>query len=167
MCLSKCFSSIRPILRCTSGSGQLLSGTLSSGPTCAVSRWLRRKRQQGWSTPGLCATSRASTQLLHLVSVDASGLTSLFAFSVRRSPPGTATRDPTWTASKKAETAMGWFYIDLLSPRITYCSVVNPGGWAPASVLRTVYKREYPRFEISSDFWFNRTKSIIVYLLSI
>jgi len=30
--------------------------------------------------------------------------------------------------------------------RITYCSVVNPGGWAPASVLRTVYKREYPRF---------------------
>jgi len=30
--------------------------------------------------------------------------------------------------------------------RITYCSVVNPGGWAPASVLRAVYKREYPRF---------------------
>ena len=25
-------------------------------------------------------------------------------------------------------------------------SVVNPGGWAPASVLRAVYKREYPRF---------------------
>jgi len=33
-----------------------------------------------------------------------------------------------------------------LTCRITYCSVVNPGGWAPASVLRTVYKREYPRF---------------------
>lgn len=25
-------------------------------------------------------------------------------------------------------------------------SAVNPGGWAPASVLRAVYKREYPRF---------------------
>ena len=37
-------------------------------------------------------------------------------------------------------------------PRITYCSVVNPGGWAPASVLRTVYKREYPRF-LSSVLW--------------
>ncbi len=35
---------------------------------------------------------------------------------------------------------------DDLSCRITYCSVVNPGGWAPASALRTVYKREYPRF---------------------
>lgn len=23
---------------------------------------------------------------------------------------------------------------------------VNPGGWAPASVLRAVYKREYPKF---------------------
>jgi len=33
-----------------------------------------------------------------------------------------------------------------ISCRIIYCSVVNPGGWAPASVLRTVYKREYPRF---------------------
>jgi len=35
---------------------------------------------------------------------------------------------------------------DDISCKITYCSVVNPGGWAPASVLRTVYKREYPRF---------------------
>jgi len=35
---------------------------------------------------------------------------------------------------------------DDLSCRITYCSVVNPGGWAPATVLRAVYKREYPRF---------------------
>jgi len=35
---------------------------------------------------------------------------------------------------------------DHLTTKITYCSVVNPGGWAPASVLRAVYKREYPRF---------------------
>ena len=35
---------------------------------------------------------------------------------------------------------------DNLTTKITYCSVVNPGGWAPASVLRAVYKREYPRF---------------------
>ena len=33
-----------------------------------------------------------------------------------------------------------------ISCRITYCSAVNPGGWAPATVLRAVYKREYPRF---------------------
>ncbi|KAK9891232.1 hypothetical protein WA026_013546 [Henosepilachna vigintioctopunctata] len=33
-----------------------------------------------------------------------------------------------------------------ISCKITYCSVVNPGGWAPASVLRAVYKREYPKF---------------------
>nr|CAH7726226.1 unnamed protein product [Callosobruchus chinensis] len=35
---------------------------------------------------------------------------------------------------------------DNISCKITYCSVVNPGGWAPASVLRAVYKREYPKF---------------------
>lgn len=35
---------------------------------------------------------------------------------------------------------------DDISCKITYCSVVNPGGWAPASVLRAVYKREYPKF---------------------
>lgn len=33
---------------------------------------------------------------------------------------------------------------------IDYCCflliLVNPGGWAPASVLRAVYKREYPKF---------------------
>jgi hypothetical protein len=23
---------------------------------------------------------------------------------------------------------------------------VNPGGWVPANALRTVYKREYPKF---------------------
>lgn len=35
---------------------------------------------------------------------------------------------------------------DNLSCKITYCSTINPGGWAPASVLRAVYKREYPKF---------------------
>ncbi|XP_054630126.1 ceramide transfer protein-like isoform X3 [Dunckerocampus dactyliophorus] len=30
--------------------------------------------------------------------------------------------------------------------RITYVANVNPGGWAPASVLRAVAKREYPKF---------------------
>ncbi|XP_066990902.1 ceramide transfer protein isoform X2 [Anabrus simplex] len=35
---------------------------------------------------------------------------------------------------------------DNITCKITYCSVVNPGGWAPASVLRAVYKREYPKF---------------------
>lgn len=35
---------------------------------------------------------------------------------------------------------------DNVTCKITYCSVVNPGGWAPASVLRAVYKREYPKF---------------------
>ena len=29
---------------------------------------------------------------------------------------------------------------------IVYVAEVNPGGWAPASVLRTIYKREYPKF---------------------
>lgn len=28
---------------------------------------------------------------------------------------------------------------------VTVCAV-NPGGWAPASVLRAVAKREYPKF---------------------
>lgn len=30
--------------------------------------------------------------------------------------------------------------------KISYTAEVNPGGWAPASVLRAVYKREYPKF---------------------
>ncbi|XP_030647275.1 ceramide transfer protein isoform X2 [Chanos chanos] len=30
--------------------------------------------------------------------------------------------------------------------KITYVANVNPGGWAPASVLRTVARREYPKF---------------------
>lgn len=29
---------------------------------------------------------------------------------------------------------------------IQYTATIDPGGWAPASVLRTVYKREYPHF---------------------
>ena len=35
---------------------------------------------------------------------------------------------------------------DCLKCDITYVANVNPGGWAPASVLRTIYKREYPKF---------------------
>ncbi|PVD19901.1 hypothetical protein C0Q70_20395 [Pomacea canaliculata] len=35
---------------------------------------------------------------------------------------------------------------DNITVKITYTADVNPGGWAPASALRTVYKREYPRF---------------------
>jgi len=35
---------------------------------------------------------------------------------------------------------------DDLTCRIIYCSTINPGGWAPASVLRALYKREYPKF---------------------
>lgn len=35
---------------------------------------------------------------------------------------------------------------DNIKCKITYTAEVNPGGWAPASVLRAVYKREYPKF---------------------
>lgn len=35
---------------------------------------------------------------------------------------------------------------DNIRCKITYIANVNPGGWAPASVLRAVYKREYPKF---------------------
>lgn len=35
---------------------------------------------------------------------------------------------------------------DNITCKITYVANVNPGGWAPASVLRTVAKREYPKF---------------------
>ncbi|VDP08421.1 unnamed protein product [Soboliphyme baturini] len=35
---------------------------------------------------------------------------------------------------------------DSLVCKITYVSQVNPGGWAPSSALRAVYKREYPKF---------------------
>jgi len=33
-----------------------------------------------------------------------------------------------------------------VSCKITYVALINPGGWAPANVLRAVYKREYPKF---------------------
>lgn len=33
-----------------------------------------------------------------------------------------------------------------ISCKITYCSVINPSGWIPASAVRSVYKREYPKF---------------------
>lgn len=29
---------------------------------------------------------------------------------------------------------------------VGFVFIVNPGGWAPASVLRAVAKREYPKF---------------------
>jgi collagen type IV alpha-3-binding protein len=35
---------------------------------------------------------------------------------------------------------------DDITCKIIYCSTINPGGWAPASVLRALYKREYPKF---------------------
>uniref|UniRef100_A0A1B6ECM8 Ceramide transfer protein n=1 Tax=Clastoptera arizonana TaxID=38151 RepID=A0A1B6ECM8_9HEMI len=35
---------------------------------------------------------------------------------------------------------------DDITCKITYCSTVNPGGWVPASALRALYKREYPKF---------------------
>ena len=51
-----------------------------------------------------------------------------------------------WRGAAAADTNLSQITRDDISCKITYCSVVNPGGWAPASVLRTVYKREYPRF---------------------
>ncbi|XP_073242130.1 ceramide transfer protein-like isoform X2 [Porites lutea] len=35
---------------------------------------------------------------------------------------------------------------DHISCKITYTANVNPGGWAPPSVVRAVSKREYPKF---------------------
>ncbi|KAG5678268.1 hypothetical protein PVAND_007958 [Polypedilum vanderplanki] len=35
---------------------------------------------------------------------------------------------------------------DDLTCKITYCSVVNPGGWIKPTLLRAVYKKEYPKF---------------------
>lgn len=34
----------------------------------------------------------------------------------------------------------------MLTVRSRVVCAVNPGGWAPASVLRAVAKREYPKF---------------------
>uniref|UniRef100_A0A3Q4GL23 Ceramide transporter 1a n=1 Tax=Neolamprologus brichardi TaxID=32507 RepID=A0A3Q4GL23_NEOBR len=35
---------------------------------------------------------------------------------------------------------------DNISCRVSYVANVNPGGWFPASILRPVAKREYPKF---------------------
>lgn len=37
-------------------------------------------------------------------------------------------------------------YVKIVFIALHKCVLVNPGGWAPASVLRAVYKREYPKF---------------------
>lgn len=45
-------------------------------------------------------------------------------------------------------TTMDRFFVRLSSQshKIRFFITVNPGGWAPAAVLRAVYKREYPKF---------------------
>ena len=35
---------------------------------------------------------------------------------------------------------------DDIKTTIVYTSTINPGGWVPKKALRTVYRREYPRF---------------------
>ncbi|XP_069138572.1 ceramide transfer protein-like isoform X2 [Argopecten irradians] len=48
---------------------------------------------------------------------------------------------------------------DDIKCKISYTADVNPGGWAPASVLRAVYKREYPRFlKRFTQFVLDKTK---------
>ncbi|KAK0060128.1 collagen type IV alpha-3-binding protein [Biomphalaria pfeifferi] len=48
---------------------------------------------------------------------------------------------------------------DNITCKITYTADVNPGGWAPASVLRAVYKREYPKFlKRFTSFVIDKTK---------
>lgn len=37
-------------------------------------------------------------------------------------------------------------YCSVVNIVVMSCGAVNPGGWAPASVLRAVAKREYPKF---------------------
>jgi collagen type IV alpha-3-binding protein len=49
---------------------------------------------------------------------------------------------------------------DEVTCKVTYCSVINPGGWLPAPALRTVYKREFPRFlKNFSTYITNKTAS--------
>lgn len=49
---------------------------------------------------------------------------------------------------------------DQLLCKIIYSSTINPGGWAPASLLRPLYRREYPRFlENFSNYIISATKS--------
>lgn len=47
-----------------------------------------------------------------------------------------------------------------LTCKIIYTSTINPGGWAPAAILRSVYRREYPKFLINfSNYVISSTKS--------
>lgn len=42
---------------------------------------------------------------------------------------------------------------DSVRCRLLYASQINPGGWAPAAVVRTMARREYPHFlQRISDF---------------
>lgn len=40
----------------------------------------------------------------------------------------------------------GLFSRDRLRTRLVYIANINPGGWVPAAGLRTLARREYPRF---------------------
>lgn len=40
----------------------------------------------------------------------------------------------------------GYYYIKWINKLVQITISVNPGGWVPASALRAVYKREYPKF---------------------
>ena len=47
--------------------------------------------------------------------------------------------------------------------KIIYVAQVNPGGWAPANVLRAVYKREYPKFlKRFTQYVIDKTKKLPV-----
>lgn len=49
---------------------------------------------------------------------------------------------------------------DQLTCKLIYSSTINPGGWAPASLLRPLYRREYPRFLDSfSNYVISATKT--------
>ena len=55
----------------------------------------------------------------------------------------------TYIPEEKAATSLENLKRDDLTCQIIYSSTINPGGWAPASILRTVYRREYPRFLVN------------------
>lgn len=49
---------------------------------------------------------------------------------------------------------------DDLTCKVIYSSTINPGGWAPAAILRSVYKKEYPKFlENFTNYVIRSTKS--------
>uniref|UniRef100_A0A915IAP1 Collagen type IV alpha-3-binding protein n=1 Tax=Romanomermis culicivorax TaxID=13658 RepID=A0A915IAP1_ROMCU len=50
------------------------------------------------------------------------------------------------TVTEKLNSSISELKRDDLMTKIIYVAQVNPGGWAPSSVLRAVYKREYPKF---------------------